>query len=244
MRIVSLVPSLTELVLDLGLEEELVGRTKFCIHPQNIIKSIPKVGGTKNANIPAIIALKPDLILANKEENTKDDIEALKHLVKVHVTDIPNYDEALNAIKDIGILLNREQESIDLIQSIKSSFSNISHLAVENKKVCYLIWNNPMMTIGSDTYIHAMLDKCGLENIFGAYNRYPTVSVDEIKERNPEFIFLSSEPFPFKTKHLEQYSKLFPDSQVLLVDGESFSWYGSRMILASKYFKSLLSEIG
>jgi ABC-type Fe3+-hydroxamate transport system substrate-binding protein len=239
-RIVSLVPSLTELVLDLGLDKELVGRTKFCIHPKDKIQSIPKIGGTKNANISAIFKLKPDLILANKEENTREDIEALLTSQKVYVSEISNFKEALQTIQKIGVLTNREQASENLIQKIDSEFSTLSIVSLTKKKVCYLIWNDPIMTIGQDTYIHDMLQKCGLENIFADHKRYPSVDVEEIRNKKPDYIFLSSEPFPFKNKHIEGFKTKFPNSKIVLVDGEYFSWYGSRMVLAANYFKDLI----
>ena len=243
MRIVSLVPSLTELVLDLGLEKELIGRTKFCIHPHHKIKSIPKIGGTKNANISAIIDLQPDLILANKEENTKQDIEVLIQATQVYISDISNYHEAIQAIHKIGELTNRQKESENLVQKIELGFSTLSNLSPDKKKVCYLIWNDPMMTVGQDTYIHDMLHNCGLENIFANQKRYPEVNVEEIKDKKPDYIFLSSEPFPFKEKHIEEYKLLFPNSKIVLVDGEYFSWYGSRMALAADYFKKLVEVL-
>ena len=243
MRIVSLVPSLTELVLDLGLEKELVGRTKFCIHPQNLIQSVPKIGGTKNINITAIIDLKPDLILANKEENTQQDIEALMELYNVYISDIPNYNQALKAIHKIGELTNRQIESKKIVQNIELRFSSLSNLSSKKNKVCYLIWNDPMMTIGQDTYIHDMLVRCGLENIYADDKRYPKVIADEIRDKNPDYIFLSSEPFPFKEKHIKDYERMFPNAKIVLVDGEYFSWYGSRMALAADYFKKLIAGL-
>jgi ABC-type Fe3+-hydroxamate transport system substrate-binding protein len=230
-------------VLDLGLEKELVGRTKFCIHPQNLIQSIPKIGGTKNVNISAIIDLKPDLILANKEENTQQDIEALIKYSNVYISDIPNYSEAIKAIQKIGELTNRQLESNKIVQQIESRFSSISNLTSPKNKVCYLIWNDPMMTIGQDTYIHDMIQKCGLVNVFGNNYRYPKVDVEEINLKNPDYIFLSSEPFPFKEKHIKDYEKMFPNSKIELVNGEYFSWYGSRMILATDYFRALILRL-
>lgn len=243
MRIVSLVPSLTELVLDLELEKYLVGRTKFCIHPHNKIQSVPKIGGTKNVNVQAVLDLKPDLVLANKEENSKEDIEALMQSTFVHITDIPNYEKALLSILEIGKLTNRIEKSKALVDTIEDEFSELNRLSIKNNKVCYLIWNDPLMSIGKDTFINSMLDLCGLENIFHDQNRYPTTSEAEIKSKTPNFIFLSSEPFPFKETHVEMYQNLFPDSKVMLVDGEFFSWYGSRMVLAADYFKSLISVL-
>ena len=242
MRIVSIVPSLTELVIDLGLEKELVGRTKFCIHPADKVKDIPKIGGTKNVNVDAVLNLKPDLILANKEENTREDVEALEKMCSVHVTEISNYTQALDSILEIGQLTDRIERSQQLANQINTKFSKFSNSKKINKSVCYLIWDNPIMTIGQDTYIHDMLHKCGFTNVFGNQNRYPTVSPTELKEKKPEFIFLSSEPFPFKDKHIKRFKEICPTSEVVLVDGEYFSWYGSRMTKAADYFDTLINS--
>ncbi len=243
MRIVSLVPSLTELAIDLGLENELVGRTKFCIHPKDKVKSIPKIGGTKKIKISAVLDLKPDLILANKEENTREDVEGLKKIGTVHITEISNFTEAIQSIKQIGMLTNRNTESKQLIHKINSGFSKIEDCAGAKRTVCYLIWKDPLMTVGYDTYIHDMLDKSGFENVFGFMGRYPTINATDIKAKTPEYIFLSSEPFPFKDKHIRKFKELCPDSQVVLVDGEYFSWYGSRMVLAADYFIELINRL-
>lgn len=237
MRIISLVPSLTELLIDLGLIDQLVGRTKFCIHPKEIITSIPKIGGTKNARIKDILNLKPDLVIANKEENTKSDIEALQPFTKVHVTNIATFEDALAAITEIGILTDRVEESKNITSKIESEFAKLQRTSTP-KTACYLIWNDPMMTVGKDTYIHDMLCKCGLINVFESTTRYPTISVSAIREKNPDLILLSSEPFPFKQMHVESYKQTFPESKVILVDGEYFSWYGSRMLKAVKYFEN------
>jgi len=242
-RIVSLVPSLTELIIDLGLEKELVGRTKFCIHPKDKVKSIPKIGGTKEVSISKVSSLKPDLIIANKEENTKKDVEALHNITNVYVTDISNYSEALLAIQQIGKFANRIKESTFLINRIKDSFSRLSGLSQNRKSVCYLIWKNPLMTVGHDNFIHDMLHRCGFENVFGGRDRYPTISNADIESKNPEYIFLSSEPFPFKDKHIQEFSLLFPNSKIVLVDGEYFSWYGSRMVSAADYFIDLITRL-
>jgi len=242
-RIVSLVPSLTELLIDLGLENQVVGRTKFCIHPNEIVKSIPKIGGTKNVNLEAVTQLNPDLIIANKEENTKEDILALESICPIHITEISNFTESISAIQEIGKLTNRTTEANELINEINYNFKNLDQISNSNKSVCYLIWKDPLMTIGHDTFIHDMLDKCGLINIFGDQNRYPTIDTKDILDKNPDYIFLSSEPFPFKEKHIQEFKKTFPNSKTVLVDGEYFSWYGSRMKSAPTYFNSLLKTI-
>ena len=242
LKIISLVPSLTELLFHLGLDDQIVGRTKFCIHPDDKVTAVPKIGGTKNVNVQKVIDLKPDLILANKEENTKSDIEALQEVCNVHVTEIANYKEALFAIDDIGLMTNTASKATDLIESIERKFSNLSR-ATDEPKICYLIWQNPYMTVGNDTYIHDMLDLCGFQNIFDEQKRYPVVTIDQIREHDPHYIFLSSEPFPFKQKHIEELQKELPDSHIVLVDGEYFSWYGSRMIGAADYFERLIESL-
>lgn len=238
MKIVSLVPSLTELLFDLGLEEQIVGRTKFCIHPAGKARLIPKIGGTKNVNISKINDLSPDIILANKEENTKEQVLELSKKYDVLLTEIATYDEALSEISRIGTVTKRESEAQSIIKSIEQAFSFFP-IHPQVIRVCYLIWQKPYMTIGNDTYIHDMLHKCGYENIFGDQTRYPAISVDEIKNVNPEYVFLSSEPFPFKQRHIDELQLELPNTKIILVNGEYFSWYGSRMIGAAGYFKAM-----
>lgn len=243
MKIVSLVPSLTELVIDLGLEKQLVGRTKFCIHPKDKVKSIPKIGGTKNVNIQAVFDLRPDLVLANKEENTRADVEALQEFCPVHITEISNYKEALHSIQEIGQLTHRTEEANQLIIQIESNFEKLKVDIPERKSACYLIWKDPYMTVGHDTYIHDMLDKCNLANAFGEADRYPTINAEDISDKKPDFIFLSSEPYPFKEKHIQELKKVCPNAEVRLVDGEYFSWYGSRMVSAADYFVGVIKGV-
>ena len=242
MKIISLVPSLTELLFHLGLEDQVVGRTKFCIHPSDKVKSVTKIGGTKNVNIEKVIALNPDLILANKEENTKADIEALQESCKVHVTEIANFKQAIFAIDDIGLMTNTADKATSLIEEIERSFSIIKP-APQSPKVCYLIWQKPYMSIGNDTYIHDMLKNCGFESISKDKTRYPTLTIEKIKESRPDYIFLSSEPFPFKQKHIDDLQLELPSAKIILVDGEYFSWYGSRMVGAAKYFSELIEKL-
>ena len=243
MRIISLVPSLTELLIDLGLRDDLVGRTKFCIHPKKLVASIPKIGGTKTVNIEKVKSLQPELIIANKEENTINDVKALDEFSKVHVTDIPDFDEALKSIITIGNLTGRGEEAYELVSNIKSEFALLENRIGTKKSACYLIWRDPLMTVGQDTFINDMMLKCGFENVFKDQKRYPVVSLEEINHKKPDYILLSSEPFPFKEKHITSFEKHCPDSKTLLADGEYFSWYGSRMLRAGEYFQKLISEI-
>lgn len=239
MKIISLVPSITETLFDLGLSEnEIIGRTKFCIHPANRLKNVSVIGGTKNVNITKIKALKPDLIIANKEENIKEDVEELQKYFKVLVTNISTLEDNYYLLKNLGNILNRQETAQKFNIKIYEVFQNFSDLP--KKKCAYLIWQNPYMTVGLDTFIHDILDKVGFENIFKHHKRYPEITVEELKAA--EFIFLSTEPFPFKQTHVEELQKQLPDSKVLLVDGEAFSWYGTRLAKCEGYFQNLVEK--
>lgn len=241
-RIVSLVPSQTELLFDLGLEDSVVGITKFCIYPDEWFRSKKRVGGTKNVDFEKVKLLKPDLIIGNKEENEKENIEKLTEIAPVWMSDINSLEDALKMIGQIGVIVDKTKESNDLIEGIKSKFLDLDTFIRENikekKTVLYIIWNDPVISVGTNTFINDMLIRCGLTN-FMAESRYPVY----VKENNkiPDYVFLSSEPFPFNEKHLEQMKNKFPDSLIRLVDGEFFSWYGSRLSKAPDYFIELIT---
>lgn len=236
-RIVSLVPSQTELLVDLGLKDRLVGITKFCVHPKPLRKEIQLIGGTKNVKVKLVESLNPDLIIGNKEENNRADIEALDHL-PTWMSDIFNLEDALEMIERVGEITGTKEKAAEIISEIKTNFLKINPIE-GNKSVLYLIWKNPYIAAGSNTFIDSMLTRLGFRNAMDE-TRYPEV---DLKEVNPDFIFLSSEPFPFKEKHIEELQIQFPDSRVVLVDGEFFSWYGSRLIGAPAYFNKLLNVI-
>jgi ABC-type Fe3+-hydroxamate transport system substrate-binding protein len=237
MKIISTVPSQTELLFDLGLDNEVVGITKFCIHPKEWFKSKERIGGTKTLNIDKILKLNPDLIIANKEENTKEQIELLQNHTEVFVSDIKTLSDNYNLIEKIGGLTDRNQEATNLITKTKSALD--FQPTSTNKKAVYLIWKEPYMTIGSDTFINDVLNKCGFKNLFDNQTRYPQTNLEEIKKLKPEYILLSSEPYPFKVKHIDEISKTIPNCRVILVDGEAFSWYGSRLLKKSEYLKEM-----
>lgn len=241
-RIISLVPSQTELLHDLGLAEEVIGITKFCIHPQSWFKSKERAGGTKHVDLEKVFNLEPDLVLANKEENVKEQIEQIEKFAPVYVSDVNNLDDALNMIKDIGMLTGKVEKAKGIAQSIQDAFSKLRN-NINAHKTCYLIWRNPYMTIGGDTFIHDMLSRCGLKNVYGNEQRYPEITLQQLKERNTELILLSSEPFPFKEKHSEEIKNILPHVKIVMVDGEMFSWYGSRLIYAAQYLKELMNKI-
>lgn len=236
MRIVSLVPSITESLFDFGLTEiEVVGRTKFCIHPKTLVKTVPVIGGTKNLNLDKIKALKPDLIIANKEENEKEQVEELQVNFKIWLTDIENLQDNQNFLTELGILLNKQELALNFNEKINVIFDSSKELSP--RKVAYLIWKNPYMTVGSDTFIHEIIEKLGFTNLFEDSKRYPEISVNQMKEA--EYVFLSSEPFPFQQKHIDELQKELPDSKIILVDGEAFSWYGTHLSRCGDYFKTL-----
>jgi ABC-type Fe3+-hydroxamate transport system substrate-binding protein len=240
MKVVSLVPSITEALFDLGLtENEVIGRTKFCIHPENKVKIVPVIGGTKNINIDKIRALQPDLILANKEENIKEQVEALMNDFKVIVTNVETIEDNYYLLKTLGNLFNKEERA--------QQFNLKTYEVLEQAKLgstvkaAYLIWKNPYMTIGSDTFIHRILSEIGFENVFKNKTRYPEIQMEDLSEA--DVIMLSSEPFPFKEKHIEEMKAFYPDKKIMIVNGEAFSWYGTHIAKCGDYFKEFLAEI-
>jgi ABC-type Fe3+-hydroxamate transport system substrate-binding protein len=244
-RIISLVPSQTELLFDLGLDVEIIGLTKFCIHPENKIRTKEKVGGTKKLDLEKIIALNPDLIIGNKEENERSDIEALQQLFPVWMSDILTLDDAQKTIQQIGELVDRTPEAAYLNHLITAGFNDLQMLAAGkniDRRVLYLIWKNPYMASGQQTYINDIMTRIGLRNVIVG-DRYPVLALEEINKLDANLILLSSEPYPFKEKHLEEFKKICPAAEVLIVDGEMFSWYGSRLVKAVEYMFHLQQRL-
>lgn len=240
-RIVSLVPSQTELLVDLGLEASIIGVTKFCVHPKHLRMSKVVVGGTKQINIEKIKALKPDLILCNKEENTKAIIDALEGVAPVHISDIYNLEDCFELIKLYGKLFKAEEKASALIGNIQNEreiFQSQFHNK-ENLKVAYFIWKNPWMIAASDNFIDVMIKEAGYKNVFEDEKRYPEIAIDNSKLNDADLIFLSSEPFPFKETHVLELKTEFPSKTIKIIDGELFSWYGSRLLKSYKYFDKL-----
>ena len=235
-RIISVVPSQTELLFYMGLTDQVVGITKFCVHPKEWFKGKTIVGGTKKFRFDIIDQLQPDLIIGNKEENYLDGISKLKEKYPVWMSDISSYEDAINMITSLGKIVEREPEAINLITAIEKNFSQL--ISRKLIRVVYLIWRAPWMAAGNDSFIHSMLSKMSLVNGVEEL-RYPTLSDSQLIELDPELIMLSSEPYPFSTIHIEQLNRLLPKAKIILVDGEMFSWYGSRMLLAPQYFNSL-----
>ncbi|MBN8879922.1 MAG: ABC transporter substrate-binding protein [Sphingobacteriales bacterium] len=241
-RIISLVPSQTELLADLGLQEEVIGITKFCIHPSEWFRNKKRIGGTKLLNMELIHQLQPDLILANKEENVKEQVEELAAHFPVWTSDIHTLEGAYDMIREIGSITGKSDAAARIIAQVKAGFAALP-VPPRKPKAAYLIWKSPYMTVGNDTFIHSMLDMAGYENVFANSSRYPVITIEELQASACEYLFLSSEPYPFSQKHIDELQPFLPDTKILLVDGEMFSWYGSRLIHAPAYFKSLTSSI-
>lgn len=240
MKVISLVPSITETLFDLGLtSDEIIGRTKFCIHPKELVKDVEIIGGTKNLNLEKIKSLKPDLIIANKEENVKEQVEELMNDFKVLVTNVETLEDNYYLIKQLGHLFGKED---------KARFFNLKTYEAfdipkpENKlKVAYLIWKDPYMTVGGDTFISKILEELGFENQFKSQKRYPEVKLEDLREAN--LIFLSSEPFPFKEKHIADIQNICVEQKIMIVDGEAFSWYGSHLAKCGEYYRELVEKL-
>lgn len=235
-RIISLVPSQTELLYDLGLGEKLIGITKFCIHPVQLRKEKAVVGGTKDFNLDKIKALKPDLIIGNKEENDKEKIEALAEDFPVWMSEVSTLKDAMQMILQIGELTNSTKKATRIAGEISGAFVNLK--SKYNGSCVYLIWNEPLMVAGRNTFIANMLKESGFDNLINEL-RYPEISEKTLTRLSPDHLLLSSEPFPFKEKHIQRFKELLPQTNIQLVDGEMFSWYGSRLKRVPFYLQDL-----
>ncbi|MCI0617387.1 helical backbone metal receptor [bacterium] len=235
-RIISLVPSQTELLYDLGLGDRVVGITKFCVHPKKWHQAKTIVGGTKKFNLDVIAQLQPDLIIGNKEENYEEGIDALQSKYPVWVSDIYSLQDALNMIQSIGEMTETEPIAQPILRDIKNAFSILP--IIPSRSVLYLIWRDPWMAVGTNTFIHAMLETIGWRNAISE-SRYPEINTSVMQAISPEIILLPSEPFPFKDQHRDELQPILPSSKIIRVDGEMFSWYGSRLVKAPEYFKKI-----
>ena len=226
-RIVSLVPSITELLVDLGLRDALVGCTKFCVHPPELRREIQVVGGTRKFHLDRVAALNPDLIIAVEEENDPAQVLALAEKYPVWVGKISNWSSAESMILALGERFCRKAEASQIIRDNRQGLSNLR--STDPGSALYLIWREPYMSVGGDTYLHDTLSRAGYENVCAQMERYPELSAGEIRRLSPKHILLSSEPYPFKAAHLEELRQLCPRADIRLVDGELWSWYGSRL---------------
>ena len=233
-RIVSVVPSQTELLYYLGIEP--IGQTIFCIHPSDKFDDAHKIGGTKKLQLSKIEKLNPDLILGNKEENDKEQINKLRQRFPVWLSDIKTIDDALQMILSIGELIGKSDQALQLKKEIEDGFGSFN--LQKNRTVLYLIWKDPYMAAGKNTYINSVIEAAGYSNALTPDElRYPSISDAEIRELNPDEIWLSSEPYPFKDKHITELKQSTPNAAIKLVNGELFSWYGPRMLETVNYLR-------
>ena len=240
-RIVSLVPSQTELLFDLGLQDKVVGITKFCHYPQPGVKAKKVIGGTKDFNFETIHQLQPDLIIGNKEENYQAGIQALEKDYPVWMSDIENVADAYAMITGIGEITGTLFKAKNIVAEIENNFAGLPTFPL--LRVAYFIWRKPYMSVGQDTFIHHMLQAAGFSNVFGHLFRYPEIAPMEVQKANPAVILLSSEPYPFREKHMREMQEICPAAVIKLVDGELFSWYGSRLKYSAAYFTRLRQEL-
>lgn len=238
-------PSQTELLFKLGLNEEIVGVTRFCIHPKDGVAGKTKIGGTKHFNIETIKSLTPDLIIGNKEENYLEGITQLKQHYPVWMSDIYTLNDAYTMMGEVARITNRQTEGEMLVNELKTGFekyNSTKHFAA-GLTAAYFIWRKPYMVAASNTFIGHMLGVLGVQNVFAHIERYPEIEPGVLADLKPDFLFLSSEPYRFSEKHLEEFQSFCPGAKVLLVDGEIFSWYGSRLLHAPDYFEKLANKL-
>lgn len=238
-RIVSLVPSQTEFLLAIG--ASVVGRTRYCHAPAEAVEEIPIVGGTKDFDLDAIRACQPDLVLANLEENVAEPLLKLRQEIPVWTTQVRSLSEALKMFQNVGQLCAREQAAQGVIEQVQEAFLQLKPDPAA-PRVLYLIWRKPWMSVGQDSFIHNLIGRCGWVNVCGQHTRYPSLSIEEIKQAQADLILLSSEPYPFQDKHREELQTQL-NLPCLFVDGAAFSWYGSRLIQTPTYLQSCIEEI-
>jgi ABC-type Fe3+-hydroxamate transport system substrate-binding protein len=200
-----------------------------------------QVGGTKQFRFEVIDQLRPDLVLGNKEENYREGIERLAAQYPIWISDIYTLADALAMVLKVGELGGAARKAASLAEAIGIAFAGL--VPAPPVRVAYFIWRSPWMVAGSHTFIDSMLKHCGLANVFGHLSRYPAVTESQLREVQPDCLLLSSEPYPFAEKHREELQQLFPRAKVRLVDGEMFSWYGSRLVQSPLYLRTLLNEI-
>lgn len=236
-------PSQTATLYHFGLGQRIAGRTHFCIHPQPEVEQAVRIGGTKQVKFDRIHELKPDLIVAEKEENTPEMVEELARDYPVYVTDVRDLPSALKMMRDLGQITGLADAGVELAQKVESGLQTVTRLP-KPLSCAYLIWRKPWMAAGSDTFIHTMLQQCGLHNVASEWQgRYPEFDLQALSQAAPDIVLLSSEPFPFAEKHLREIATVLPDAKLRLVDGEMFSWYGSHLLEAPSYLNALIEDL-
>lgn len=240
-RIIALDPAITETLYHFGLDEKIVGRTRFCIHPKEKVKQAINIGGTKELKMERIHELNPDLIIAEKEENTKEMVETLEEHYPVYVCEIQTVEDGINLIGKLGDITGCPEEGRQLQSEVETAFSSLP--AIESVRVAYMIWKRPYMAVGRDTYINHTLEKLGFVNAFAtSTDRYPEVTEQDLQGAELDYIFLSSEPYPFRDKNHAEFLSFLPDVTPVNIDGQMF-WYGVRMLKAAEYFREFIRKL-
>jgi len=239
-RIVSLVPSLTETLCEVGGRARLMGCTAFCIRPKDVLKdpSVIKVGGTKTVNRERVMALNPDLLLVNLEENELADIDFFKARVECYVNGVKTVAEGIHSIREVAMLIGTPDKAEEFAGRAELALAKLIQQSKDKtpRRLFYPIWKDPWMSINRDTFIHDHLRLCGAENIFsGAPERYPVITLEQVRAANPEIVWLPSEPFVFKQKHAPELAALLPNARIELVDGDNVCWFGTRQIEGMEY---------
>lgn len=245
-RVISLVPSQTAYLAALGCDKEVVGITKFCVEPEEWFRTKQRVGGTKRVKHDRIKTLHPDLIIGNKEENTREDIEKLADY-NLWLSDIKTLGDALKMMRDIGNMMHKEEKATEIIDSVHTNRKNFRSSVTQRltPTVAYIIWRNPFMLVGQNTFIDTMLTEAGFKNCVtgNTDQRYPSMTMEEIVAMEPDYIFLSSEPYPFAEKHIPEWTDYFSEKKIKLIDAVPFSWYGSHLTEAFPYFAHLRQDL-
>ena len=242
-RVVSLVPSQTELLADLGLDAEVVGLTRFCVRPAGWKAAKTIVGGTKTVDVGRVRGLAPDLVVANKEENVREQVEAVAAFCPVYVTDVADVAGAVAMVRAVGAAVGRGGAADRIADEVAAGFAALA-APPRPVRALYLIWRDPWMTVGGDTIVSDVMGRGGLENVAADRDRYPALTDDEVRALAPDAVLLSSEPYPFATKHLAEVQALVPGARVVLVDGEAFSWYGSRLRHTPAVLRAVRDAVG
>jgi len=243
-RIISTVPSISETLGDLNLELEVLGVTRFCVHPSHWKKEKTIIGGTKRLDFTRISNLNPDLLIGIKEENVKPQVDEIAAKFPYWIGDVNSFNDNYRLISDLGALCNREDEAESILKNTKKVIESLKNGLKRKAKVLYFIWRGPYMLAGNNTYINSFLEELGFENAAKKlHGRYPKTDVEQIKLLDFDFILLSSEPFPFNQLHAQELKVNFPDKTILFVDGEIFSYYGSRVSKEKEYLSAFISEV-
>lgn len=235
----SLCPSVTETLIDFGAADRIVGITRFCIHPKEVVQTLDRVGGTKDPDLEAIRAKNPDLILLNEEENRREDHDALASDFDVQTSLPKRVTEVPEELRRLGSLVGCEDIAERRAAELEAALETLG--ATEGSfSYAYLIWRSPWMTVNDDTYVADLIGRAGGMNVFGAApDRYPTITLDTLAERAPDVVFLPDEPFPFQAKHAAE----IPTGQVELVSGDDCCWHGVRSIRGVELMRDLRAKL-